>query len=181
MVTKNTTCSPITFCSPGSCRCSFFICHIVEATTPTSFHFLKSYPHRVHGSLRSWLCVCVCVCVVCVCVLVVQSCLTLCDPVDCSPPGFSVHGILQARILELPCPSPGELPDPGIKPMSSALQADSLPSEPAGKPLWSWLVTENRLTTSFTFLTLSRKGAGERKAFSWWPGALRWWFQHPGP
>ena len=40
-----------------------------------------------------------CVCV-CVCVLVTQSCLTLCDPMDCSPPAFSVHGILQARILE---------------------------------------------------------------------------------
>ena len=34
------------------------------------------------------------------CVLVAQSCLTLCDPMDCSPPGSSVHGILQARILE---------------------------------------------------------------------------------
>ena len=45
--------------------------------------------------------VCVCVCV-CVCVWsVAQSCLTLCNPVDCSPPGFSVHGIFQARILEL--------------------------------------------------------------------------------
>ena len=33
-------------------------------------------------------------------VLVSQSCLTLCDPVNCSPPGSSVHGILQARILE---------------------------------------------------------------------------------
>ena len=32
--------------------------------------------------------------------LVTQSCLILCDPMDCSPPGFSVHGILQARILE---------------------------------------------------------------------------------
>ena len=31
---------------------------------------------------------------------VAQSCLTLCDPMDCSPPGSSVHGILQARILE---------------------------------------------------------------------------------
>ena len=29
-----------------------------------------------------------------------QSCPTLCDPMDCSPPGFSVHGILQARTLE---------------------------------------------------------------------------------
>ena len=34
------------------------------------------------------------------CVLVAQSCLTLCDPIGCSPPGSSVHGILQMRILE---------------------------------------------------------------------------------
>ena len=33
-------------------------------------------------------------------VLVIQSCLPHCDPLDCSPPGFSVHGILQARVLE---------------------------------------------------------------------------------
>ena len=32
-----------------------------------------------------------------------QSCPTLCDPMDCSPPGFSVHGILQARVLEWGC------------------------------------------------------------------------------
>ena len=55
---------------------------------------------------------------------------------DCSPPGSSVHGILQARILEwLPCPPPGDLPYPGIKPGFS-LQADSLPSEPPGKPMY---------------------------------------------
>ena len=36
---------------------------------------------------------------------------------------------------ELPCPPPGDLPDPGIKPGSLALQADSLPSEPSGKTL----------------------------------------------
>ena len=37
--------------------------------------------------------------------LVTQSCPTLCDPMDCSPPGSSVHGILQARILEwVACP-----------------------------------------------------------------------------
>ena len=35
-----------------------------------------------------------------VCVLVAQLCLTLCSPRDCTPPGSSVHGILQARILE---------------------------------------------------------------------------------
>ena len=39
-------------------------------------------------------------CVVLCCVLVAQSCLTLCDPMDCSPPGSSVHEIFQARILE---------------------------------------------------------------------------------
>ena len=38
--------------------------------------------------------------ILCVCVLVTQLCLTLCDPMDCSPPSSSVHGILQARILE---------------------------------------------------------------------------------
>ena len=43
--------------------------------------------------------VCVCVCV-CVCVLVAQSCPTLCNPIDSSPPGLYVHGILQARTLE---------------------------------------------------------------------------------
>ena len=43
--------------------------------------------------------VCVCVCV-CVCVLVAQLCLTLSDPMDYSLPGSSVHGILQAWILE---------------------------------------------------------------------------------
>ena len=54
---------------------------------------------------------------------------------DCSPPGSSVHGILQTRLLEwLPFSSPGVLPNPGIKPGSPALQADSLLSEPAGKP-----------------------------------------------
>ena len=45
----------------------------------------------------------------------------LCDPMDYSPPGSSVHGILQARIPEwLPSPPPGEIPDPGIKPASLA-------------------------------------------------------------
>ena len=37
---------------------------------------------------------------VCVCVQLLQLCLTLCDPMNCSPPDSSVHGILQARILE---------------------------------------------------------------------------------
>ena len=63
--------------------------------------------------------------------LVAQSCPTLCDSMDCSPPGSSVRGILQARILEWAAiPPPGGLPDSAIKPRSPALQADSLLSEP---------------------------------------------------
>ena len=72
------------------------------------------------------------------CVLIPQSCPSLCDPLGCSSPGSSVHGILQARILEwLPCPSPGDLPDPGIEPtspVSPALQADSLLLSQLGSP-----------------------------------------------
>ena len=87
-----------------------------------------------------------------------QSCPTLCDPMDCGPPGSSVHGILQARILKWVAISFSRrsswprnqtrvsciagrfftnwagLPNPGIEPRSSALQVDSLPSEPPGKP-----------------------------------------------
>ena len=48
-----------------------------------------------------------------------QSCLTLCDPMNHSPLGSSVHGILQSRIRSgLPCPSPEDLPNPGITPSS---------------------------------------------------------------
>ena len=48
-----------------------------------------------------------------------QCCVTLCNPMDCSPPGSSVHGIFQARILEwVPCPPLGHLPYSGIKPKS---------------------------------------------------------------
>ena len=51
-----------------------------------------------------------------------QSCLTLCDPMDYSPPGSSVHGILQSRILEwVANPPPGIEPDPRIEPVSPAL------------------------------------------------------------
>ena len=113
-----------------------------------------------------------------------QSCPTPSNPMDCSLPDSSVHGIFQARVLEwgaiafceqkhyehlcgglvtkssptlvtpwtvacqaplsmgfsrqeywteLPFPSPEDLPDPGIKPASPALQVDSLPSEPPSK------------------------------------------------
>ena len=48
---------------------------------------------------------------------------------------YTVRGILQARMLEwVPFPSPGDLPNPGIKPTSPSLQVDSLPAELPGKP-----------------------------------------------
>ena len=65
-----------------------------------------------------------------VCAKSLQSCLTLCDPMDCTLPASPVHGILQARTLRwVSCPPLGDLPDPGIEPVSPetpAFQADSL-------------------------------------------------------
>ena len=78
-----------------------------------------------------------------------ELCLIFCDPMECSPPGSSVHGIFQARYWSgLPCPPPGGLPDPGIEPeslVSAALQADSLPTESLGKPV-SHIETPNYRT-----------------------------------
>ena len=63
-------------------------------------------------------------------VKVTQLCLTLCDPKD-----YTIHGILQARILEqVAFPFSRDLPNPGIKPRSPALQMDSLPADPQRKP-----------------------------------------------
>ena len=69
---------------------------------------------------------------------VAQPCLALCGPRDCSPPGSSVRGVVQAGTLEwLPLPPPGELPDPGTDLRLWHLlrwQADSPPLAPPGKP-----------------------------------------------
>ena len=66
---------------------------------------------------------------------VAQSCLTLCGPKDYSLPESSIHGISRQEYWSgLPFPSPGDLPNPGIEPRSPAVQADSLPSAPPGKP-----------------------------------------------
>ena len=89
-------------------------------------------------------------------VKVAKSGPTLGDPMDCSPSGSSVHGLLQPRILEWVAvgrfftvwsireaqeywsektfPSPGDLPNPGIEPAFPILEADSSPAEVPGKP-----------------------------------------------
>ena len=86
-------------------------------------------------------CVCVSVCMfVCMCIVKVkftQSCPTLCDPMD-----YTVHGILQARILEwVAIPFCKDLPNPGTEPGSPTLQTDSLPAEPQGKPMYVYMYT----------------------------------------
>jgi len=72
---------------------------------------------------------------------VAKSCLTLCDLMDCSPPGSSVHGILQARILGWVAISPPRgLPDPRIKsesPVSPVLAGRFFTTEP-GSPRNKW-------------------------------------------
>ena len=63
--------------------------------------------------MRVRACVCVYMC------LVAWLCLTLCNPLDYSPPGSSLHGIVQARILEwVAISTPEDLSHPGIKPKS---------------------------------------------------------------
>ena len=58
--------------------------------------------------------------------LITQSCPTLCDSMHCSPLGSSVHGISRQEYWsELLFPSPGDLPNPGVKPGSPALQVDT--------------------------------------------------------
>ena len=84
-------------------------------------------------------------------VLVARSCPTLCNPMDCSPPGSSVHGISQARILEWVAISfsPWDLPDPGLEPvslMSLALAGGSLLLAPPGKTLCHDLLRDLKLT-----------------------------------
>ena len=71
--------------------------------------------------------------------LVTQSCPALCDPMDCTE--------------YWPFPSPGDLPNPGIKSRSPTLQADSLPAEPQGKPAHKgrtfFVIVLSTLTTAF--------------------------------
>ena len=101
-----------------------------------------------------------------------QSCPTLCDPLDSSPPGSSVHGTLQARILEngkewLPFLSPGDLPNSGMEPRSSTLQVDSLPAEPPRKP------TRQHKLENKEFCTVQGAGEMDEAALGWRPRSWR--------
>ena len=77
----------------------------------------------------------------CVCAKSLQSCLTLCDPMDCNPPGFSVHGILQLRILEwVATPSSRASSQPRDQICFSYV---SLPLVPPGKLREKYLLSTN--------------------------------------
>ena len=85
--------------------------------------------------------------------LVTQSCLTLCDSMDYSPPGsLSMEFSRQEYRSVLPFPSPGDLPDQRIKLRSPALEEDSLPSQsPAQtKPVWNRIQGKGAVTAQET-------------------------------
>ena len=106
-----------------------------------AFYKLKVYGHPAYSKSistafpRAFAQLCLCV----LFMLLLQSWPTLCDPMDCSLPGSSVHGILQAKILEwVAISSSRDLPNSGIEQCLLCLlywQAGSLPLEP---PVTFW-------------------------------------------
>ena len=97
-------------------------------------HVIFSYSHTASGSSGSWMCVFPSVkSILC---LITQSCPTLCDPMDIALQAPLSMGFSRQEYWSrcVPCPPPGDLSNPGIEPRSPTLQADSLLSEPPGKP-----------------------------------------------
>ena len=86
------------------------------------------------------------------CCLVAQSCPLFCDPMDYSPPGSSVRGILQARVLEwVAFPSPVDLLDAGIKPRSFALSWILYPLSHGGSP--THIVDPQKMATFLSLIS----------------------------
>ena len=80
--------------------------------------------------------------------LVAQLCPILCDPMDCSLPGFlSIVFSRQEYWSRSPFFPSGDLPNPAIEPVSPSLQADSLPSEPPEKPVKSPIITVIKISS----------------------------------
>ena len=116
--------------------------------------------------------------------LITQSCLTLCDPMDCSLPGFSLSkGFSRQEDWNgLPFHPPGDLPDPGIKPRSPAFQAYSLPVEVHGQSINSSealkshvFMSWNLLFWSLFFPTFSQRPVSTRMMRGWGYKQLSWW------
>ena len=90
---------------------------------------------------------------------VAQSCPTLSYPVEYSPPGFSVYGIFQARLLEwVGISFSGDLPNPGIKPTPHALAGRFFTTEPYGKPFHNCFIPKcvHALYLMFSHITINK-------------------------
>ena len=113
-------------CSCGECVCvCVHVCMCVSKEGPVNWAFGRSMqPWFVFKAMSSLIKYQVPNSLISTLASVTQSCPTLCDPMDCSLPGYSVHEVLQARILEwVTIPFSGVLPNPRIKPKFPALQA----------------------------------------------------------
>ena len=96
----------------------------------SSIHTHSRTHAHTHAHTHTHICICVCVC------SGTQWCPTLCDPMDCSPPGSSAHGISQARLLEcVAMPSRGSF-QPRVKRASPALAGGFFTTSPLGKTLY---------------------------------------------
>ena len=101
----------------------------------------KAWPASVHGVANktewlNWLMLC----------FVLQSCMTLCDPMNCAHQApLSMGFFRQEYWTGLSSLLPGDLPNPGIKPTSPSLQVDAIPSEPPRKPFESLISSISRI------------------------------------
>ena len=144
---------------PHCLKGTYYHCDLPLLILPFLHHLVEV------AFVRFLLYVCVCVCG---CVLVAQSCLIVCNPGDYSPPGSSVHGILQARMengVSSDSLLQGFFSDPGMEHRSPALQADSLPSEPPGKPFLHYKCTINVL---FFLSIVYSFGKSLQRAYTHW-------------
>ena len=138
-----------------SCAWLFVTLWTVACQAPWSIGFSKQ-EYWSGLPFPSSLYVCVCVCVYCCC-LIAKLCPTLLRP----------HGLKPARLFYpwdfprqdywsgVPLPSPRDLPDPGIKPVSPELQADSLPLSRKGSPVCVCVCGRTRVHTHFIYFLLN--------------------------
>ena len=96
-----------------------------------------------------------------------QSCLTLCDSIHCSPPGSLVHRIFQAKNWSgLPCPPPGDLPAPGTKPtylMSPALACGFSTT----RTMWEAPLTKDKVMANISYIENGLWKSKGRNGASW--------------
>ena len=122
---------------------------------------------KVHLYSVSYFYVCDFKCV-CVC-LVAKSCLVLCDSMDCSLPGSSVHGICQVRILEwVVFPFSRDFANPRIKPTSPELAGGFFTTEPLGRPMISNMFSMEGKTSIeyFSLFLITRYKTVRERIFS---------------